>query len=863
MKNKDCQAPVYSINSHTMTVEKEKQLDIPFRHVEQERESLSANTGTGFWVGHWRPGVPLTADTPCDLKVKLRRKDGIIIMFLLALKGIVQTYRIDHPAVAVREEASLCRHLHQYSQGKFFVDTNPPLPTLLYYLVWKILGLRDCNSDYVRLRVFAAGLSTLTVACTYVTQLLSNCTRGVAVVTSLMFVFENSLVTENRFISSSSVLNFSIALMVMLWKVFERQRPFSLKWILSVILLSGSVGCVTASAKHLGSIMFAGIVCLHVYQVWWRIPDLKASWIKECLELTIRIVTLLVVSVAIFAIACTIHLNLTPRSGDTDWLMPGPFQAQLIGNDKLPMPAEIISGSFVTIRHYGTGGYLHSHELSYPTGSLQQQVTLYSFHDLNNVWTIDLVDPRNESNPVLKNGDYVTLRHILTNKHLHSHEHSAPVSQCDWQFEVSAYGADKYDGDMNDVWKVELAPSYSDSSGDGKLNTIKSAFRLKHILMNCYLFSHRKQLPPWGGGQQEVTCAREVTLKSSIWYIETNIHPSHAGMNNSGSLVSYKQRSLGEMFLDYTDAVSWMSQQAAERGLKTPAQTEAYRLPFMRNGSVYYANNAHVVYLVGNPAVGIGCVVAIASWSLFKIATILRIQRGKRVNWRGVAIFDHNSGRYMIAWILLFSHITLSNELIIENYLTCHYFAIMLSGTVLNFGVQNSPKLITACVIPYIMWVIYSFASVKNLIYGLHWTVSGCQATNAKEFMALNGPICNYYEYGVNNPDAGKEFLSPWASEHPPSNPQQEANEIVELWHSKDRFRTANTKNMLLRLLKEKNMCIQEYLERIEEKANEEDEGMSEKLLLSSAHSLQMDAITPAPVPSLNSSSKISQNTGM
>uniref|UniRef100_A0A060SWY2 Dolichyl-phosphate-mannose--protein mannosyltransferase n=1 Tax=Blastobotrys adeninivorans TaxID=409370 RepID=A0A060SWY2_BLAAD len=862
MRNKDCWESVYSINSHAMTIGKERELSLPLRHEEHERESLSANTGTGFWIGQWRPGVPFTADTPCDLKVKLKMQDGIIIVFLLALGGIVHNYRIDHPAVAVREEATICHHLQQYSQGKFFVDTSPPFPTLLYYSVWKILGLRDCNSDYVKLRIFAAGLSTLTVACTYVIQLLSNCTRGVAVVTSMMVVFENSLVTENRFISSSSVLHFSIALMVVFWKVFERQKPFSLKWILSVILLSGSVGCVTASAKHLGSIMFAGVVCLHVYQVWWRIPDLKASWIKECLELTIRIVTLVVVSVAMFASACIIHLNLTPQSGDTDWLMPGPFQAQLIGSDKLPMPAEIISGSFITARHYGTGGYLHSHEISFPRGSFQQQVTLYSFHDLNNVWTIDLVDRRNESNPILKDGDYVTLRHVLTNKHLHSHDHFAPVSQCDWQFEVSAYGADSYEGDMNDVWKVELVSSYSDSYGDGKLKTIKSAFRLKHILMNCYLFSHRKQLPPWGGGQQEVTCAREVTLKNSVWYIETNVHPYHAGMNNSERFVSYRECSLGEMFLDYTDAISWMSQQAAEEGFKSPAQTEVYRLPLMVNGSLYYAINAHVVYLVGNPAVGIVCMIAIVSWSLFKIATILRLQRGKRVNWKGVAIFDHNSGRFMIAWILLFSHIILSNELIIENYLTCHYFAILLSGTVLNFGLQNAPRLIPSVFI-YITWVLYSFASVRNLTYGLPWTLSGCQATHAKGFMALNGPICSYYEYGIIKPEAGQEFLSPWVPEPRPANPQQEANEIVELWNSQDMYKTANTKNMLLKLLEDRNISIQEYLAKIEERVNDEDEGISERLLLSSAHSLQMDVVTPAPTPSLNSSSKISQNTAL
>lgn len=101
----------------------------------------------------------------------------------------------------------------------------------------------------------------------------------------------------------------------------------------------------------------------------------------------------------------------------------------------------------------------------------------------------------------------IRLNHTISSKMLHSHDHRPPISEVDWQNEVSAYGFKGFDGDANDQWVIEFLPDYSTGSKAKKqLQAINTKFRLKHMMSGCYLFSHKVKLPEWGYGQQEVTC---------------------------------------------------------------------------------------------------------------------------------------------------------------------------------------------------------------------------------------------------------------------------------------------------------------------------------------------------------------------
>lgn len=202
---------------------------------------------------------------------------------------------------------------------------------------------------------------------------------------------------------------------------------------------------------------------------------------------------------------------------------------------------------------------MHSHPHAYPGGSkredprsvlgadqaeksafAEQQVTLYPHRDDNNIWEIlnstvnpDLpaIDPSSPPAPVT-NYAIIVLNHLSTNKKLHSHDIRAPVTEVDYQNEVSAYGFDGFDGDANDHFQIEIDQVATDTSSGKeakmRIQTLRTRFRLRHLLTGCYLFSHKVKLPDWGFEQQEVTCNKNPSKENGLWYIETNTHESCA-----------------------------------------------------------------------------------------------------------------------------------------------------------------------------------------------------------------------------------------------------------------------------------------------------------------------------------------------
>ena len=126
----------------------------------------------------------------------------------------------------------------------------------------------------------------------------------------------------------------------------------------------------------------------------------------------------------------------------------------------------------------------------------------------------------------ITSGTRVKIRHVQTDKSLHSHDVRPPVSDVDFQQEVSGYGIPNYAGDTNDDWIVEIhRGDKRDKESSKRLRTLRTQFRLRHVMTGCYLFSHKVKLPEWGFEQQEVTCNKQAVLANSLWYIETNYHP--------------------------------------------------------------------------------------------------------------------------------------------------------------------------------------------------------------------------------------------------------------------------------------------------------------------------------------------------
>ena len=110
---------------------------------------------------------------------------------------------------------------------------------------------------------------------------------------------------------------------------------------------------------------------------------------------------------------------------------------------------------------------------------------------------------------------------------MHSHDVRPPVSEVDYQNEVSGYGFEGFEGDANDHWVLEIdqfESAYGGKHAKTHLEALRTRFRLRHMLTGCYLFSHKVKLPEWGFEQQEVTCNKNPSRENALWYIETNEH---------------------------------------------------------------------------------------------------------------------------------------------------------------------------------------------------------------------------------------------------------------------------------------------------------------------------------------------------
>lgn len=113
----------------------------------------------------------------------------------------------------------------------------------------------------------------------------------------------------------------------------------------------------------------------------------------------------------------------------------------------------VTCGSVIKLLNTDYRSRLHSHDVKYGTGSGQQSVTgVETSDDVNSHWVIQgptgKMCNRGEE---IKCGEIIRLHHMATNKNLHSHHFTSPLSN---NQEISAYGDDSGEGDSGDHWEV-------------------------------------------------------------------------------------------------------------------------------------------------------------------------------------------------------------------------------------------------------------------------------------------------------------------------------------------------------------------------------------------------------------------------
>lgn len=672
-------------------------------------------------------------------------KEYAFLAILFAAGLYVRLQNLGHPNSVVFDEVHFGGFAKKYIKGAFFMDVHPPLAKMLFAAVGSIAGFKGdfdfahigdvfpASVPYVVMRAFSAVLGLGTVFLCYLTLRASGVRPVVAFVTAFSLLVENSFVTISRYILLDAPLMFFIAAAIYAFKKFEIQQAFTLNYFRLLLLCSLALG-MAFSSKWVGlfTIAWVGVCCL--IHMWFLIGDLsvspKAVW-KHAIS---RASLLLGVPITLYLFVFSIHFNVLSNDGDGSAFMTSGFRAGLAGS-LVPRQttAQVGYGSRVSIRHVNTrGGYLHSHNHVYPTGSKQQQITLYPHLDTNNEW---LIEPYNRSIPEefvqLKDGDKVRLVHVNSKRRLHSHDEKPPVSERDWQKEVSCYGYDGFGGDANDDWIFEVVKHKTKGIAQKEIRSIETIFRLRHAMTGHYLFSSEVKLPSWGFEQQEVTAAGQGARPLTHWYIETNNADERLPAEKR-EVARYQPLTFFEKLIE-SHKTMWKINQ----GLTSHHnwQSSPQEWPLLLRGINYWGKDHTQVYFLGNPWVWWTASAALVAFIIHVCTSLLKWQTGKLIaKSKNVYHYNYQVSTYFLGWLIHYAPFyIMGRQLFLHHYLPSQYFAILGLGHLFELMVSNSCNLFSRVsfnlLAAYFGGAVTVYLYFSPLAYGSPWTKAKCNAT--------------------------------------------------------------------------------------------------------------------------------------
>uniref|UniRef100_A0A1B0DMS8 Protein O-mannosyltransferase 1 n=1 Tax=Phlebotomus papatasi TaxID=29031 RepID=A0A1B0DMS8_PHLPP len=424
-------------------------------------------------------------------------------LFLLAF--LTRTFRLSQPRDVVFDELHYGKYVSMYMRNTFFFDQHPPLG-----------------------KQIVAGVALLSPLTYKLLQAL-RMNRWTALLGGFLIIFDNALLTQSRFILMEPILLFFTMLGLVLLVKFHRTGLYTPLWFAYATGAAIAFTCALA-VKYVGfySCCLAGFSILR--NIWKRLRDRDVSDWQIILQ-TMTIGTIFtVIPMAIYMSVFYVHLNVLHKAGPHDSIMTSAFQASLDGGLASiinKQPIVISHGSQVTLKPtFGRPCWLHSHPHTYPIkypdkrgSSHQQQVTAYSWKDVNNWWIVkrptrnDLV-VGDEPDPI-KHGDEIHLVHGLTARALNSHDVAAPVTP--QAQEVSCYIDYNISMPGQLLWRVEIV----NRNEEGDIwKAITSHVRLIHVSTGTALRLSGRQLPDWGFNQHEVVSDRVVVQPSTVWNVE-------------------------------------------------------------------------------------------------------------------------------------------------------------------------------------------------------------------------------------------------------------------------------------------------------------------------------------------------------
>lgn len=693
-------------------------------------------------------------------------------LFIIAL--CTRFYKLAEPNNIVFDELYYGKYVSMYLKRTFFFDQHPPFGKQIIAAAAYLVGFNgnfnfsSIGAEYTEnvpifwLRFIPALCGSLLVPLVYHIMLQLKLSKWTAILGAVLIIFENALATQSQFILMEPMLLafslFGILLQLKFQEEYEKlTRTTQVAERASIIVLMLLYGLTSAISftcafciKYVAFYSCLLGIFIGVSQIWKMLGNNSYSNLAIGIQVIFRGIIFIVVPVLVYVTIFRIHLGILNKAGPHDSVMTSAFQASLEGglaSITKGQPLKIAHGSQITLRHtHGRTCWLHSHTAVYPLrypdkrgSSHQQQVTCYSFKDVNNWWIVkrpekdDLVVENDETDEI-RHGDVIQLIHGISSRGLCSHDVAAPMSP--QSQEVACYIDYNISMPAQISWKVEILNRASE--GD-VWHAIKSQVRLVHTNTQGALRFSGRQLPDWGFNQHEVVCDRNLDHMDAVWNVEEHRYTKKADQKerehelNNAQMIPTEATSLTflEKFFELHRKMLWTSS-SSDASTTHMYSSDPMDWPLMNKGIAYWidkTSNAQI-HLIGNIAIWYSGTLAIAVYFAMLVIYLMRRRRQCYDIAENTWLQFCKCGEILFVGYLLhfLPYFFVEHTLFLHNYLPALVFKIMLLcfviehlGQVLRqfFKSQQTSVVYTTTILFWLIIVLYVFQKFSLLTYGL------------------------------------------------------------------------------------------------------------------------------------------------
>ncbi|XKL60713.1 hypothetical protein PGB90_007770 [Kerria lacca] len=578
-----------------------------------------------------------------------------IILFLLAV--ITRFYKLGEPRNIVFDELHYGKYISLYMRRTFFFDSHPPfgkqlIATAAYLANFdgkfkfdRIGSEYSSNVPIFALRLIPALCGSLIIPVIYHFMLELSCQQWTAILAALLVLCDNAFLTQSRFILMEPMLIlFGLFGLYCTIKYLNLQMyGASSQWIWLILALISLT--LSLCIKYSGWFSWILGVSLIWVDYWKRIiPNRNISNKNLILKTIFQFSIIHFVSIILYLSVFYIHLSILKKAGPHDSVMTSAFQASLEGglaSITKGQPLQVVHGSQITLRHtHGRTCWLHSHPHVYPLrypdkrgSSHQQQVTCYTFKDVNNWWivkrpykdTLVVGDPID----VIKHGDIIQLVHGITSRALNTHDVAAPMSPHNQ--EVSCYIDYNVSMPAQNLWKVDII---NKEETDNAWHSIQSLIRFIHVNSSQALKFSGRQLPDWGFHQHEVVTDKVIQQEDTTWNVEEHRYTKSEDEKErerdmvSAEMIPIVATSLSfwQKFYELQYKMFFNHQENVQNHMYS---SEPLEWPLIGRGIAYWVSSEHnaQIYLLGNIILWYSGVIAIIIYICLIVFYLIRRRR--------------------------------------------------------------------------------------------------------------------------------------------------------------------------------------------------------------------------------------------